>query len=109
MPKKSTNPNSITLNIEETHDDFRKFYDNSKPVIFKTIIECFNILLTNPRKKKISLVVIGRISGYNWDTEFTFYKDDKQTLLRDVLPFFEQIEDYETCSEIINLHRELVK
>ena len=109
MPKTSTSTKRIKLKIEDNHSDFKSFYDTNKPLIFKKIIECFDILIKNSNIKNIKLLIIGKISGFDWDTEFNFHKNDQETLLRDVLPFFEQIEDYETCSEIINLHKELVK
>lgn len=109
MPKISTNPNQLKLRIEENHVDFKNFYDTNKPIIFNKIIECFNILIKNPNRENIKLLIVGKISGFDWDTEFIFHKNDQQTLIKDILPFFEQIEDYETCSEIIKLHKELVK
>ena len=43
----------------------------------------------------------------DWDTEFTFNRDETIVLKRDVLPYFEDIEDYESCSEILNLYKDL--
>jgi len=42
-----------------------------------------------------------------WDTEFNFTKADSKILKRDILPYFSELEDYETCGEIIKLHKEL--
>jgi hypothetical protein len=40
---------------------------------------------------------------------FSFYKKDSDVLINDVLPYFEEVENYEKCAEIINLHELLTK
>lgn len=101
--KKKRNEPYITLSLDGDYVDFRDFYDNNKETIYKNIVEVFKGLKVS-RKKKLNLLVLAKISGLEWDTEFKFSKDDKKTLVRDVIPYFEQIEDYETCLEIKNLH-----
>jgi hypothetical protein len=103
--KRSTQPD-IVLNIEGSFNDFTDFYDGNKEVIYKNILDLFELLRTT-RKKKLTLSVVAKIRGLEWDTDFTFSKDDKETLLRDVMPYFEQVEDYEVCSKIIKLHKDL--
>jgi len=93
----------ITLTIEGNYKDFKDFYDNNKEVIYRGIVETFEGMKTD-RRKKLTLLVLGKICDFEWDTEFHFSKTDTKTLLRDVMPFFEQIEDYETCFEIKKLH-----
>ena len=58
-------------------------------------------------KKKLTLFVSAKIRGLEWDTEFNFHKEESVVLKRDLMPFFEEIEDYETCNEINNLYKEL--
>ena len=36
----------------------------------------------------------------DWDTEFTFNRDETIVLKRDVLPYFEDIEDYAAMSKM---------
>jgi hypothetical protein len=42
-----------------------------------------------------------------WDTEFNFSRQESVVLSRDILPYFEQNEDYEVCAEILKLKKEL--
>jgi hypothetical protein len=45
------------------------------------------------------------IEEEGWDTEFKFKKEDYIILKRDLMPFYEEIEDYEMCSKIIELDK----
>ena len=103
--RKSKEPDMV-LNIEGNFQDFSDFYDANKEIIYKNILDLFDSLLTTT-KKTLTLSVVAKIRGLEWDTDFTFSKKDKETLLRDVMPYFEQTEDYETCSKIIKLHKDL--
>jgi hypothetical protein len=103
MPKKEP---FIKLEIKDNYNDFSEFYDANKGIIYKSILDVFEELKTS-RKKTLSLLVVSEISGLEWDTEFNFSKAQTKILVRDVMPYFEQIEDYETCSKIKNLHFDL--
>jgi hypothetical protein len=103
MPKKEP---FIKLEIKDNYNDFTEFYDANKGTIYKSILDVFEELKTS-RKKTLSLLVVSEIGGLEWDTEFNFSKSQNKILVRDVMPYFEQIEDYETCSKIKNLHFDL--
>ncbi len=106
MPTKRKKEPFLTLEIKNNYQEFREFYDENKEVIYKSILEVFEGLKTT-RKKTLSLLVVSEIAGLEWDTEFTFSKSESKVLFRDVMPYFEQIEDYETCSKIVKLHSDL--
>jgi len=74
--------------------------------IYKSIIDIF-LEFKKTRKKTLTLNISAKIKGMDWDTEFTFNRDETIVLKRDVLPYFEDIEDYESCSEILNLYKDL--
>ena len=103
--RKKSKPDMV-LNIEGNFKDFTDFYDENKEIIYKNILNLFDTLLET-KQKKLTLSVVAKIRGLEWDTDFTFSKNDKETLIRDVMPYFEQTEDYETCSKIIKLHESL--
>jgi len=94
------------LNIVGKYDGFDDFYNENKEVIYKSIIEVFKEFKTT-RKKTLTLYVTAKIRGLEWDTEFNFKKEDTIVLKRDVMPYFEEIEDYNTCCEIRDLQKEL--
>jgi hypothetical protein len=43
----------------------------------------------------------------DWETELKFSRQEIIVLIRDLIPYFESVEDYETCGEIHNLYLEL--
>ncbi len=91
-----------TMYIKGKYEDFTDFYDTNKKSIYENIIDVFKGFENN-KKRVLSLYVQAIISGLEWDTEFKFSRTDTIVLTRDILPFFESIEDYEKCSEIKSL------
>lgn len=96
------------LKIKGNYKDFSDFYDENKELIYKSIIELFHEF-KKTRKQTLTLYVSANIKGLEWDTEFNFTKNESFVLKRDLMPFFEDNEDYETCSEIISLSKDLTK
>lgn len=96
------------LKIKGNYNDFNDFYDENKELIYKSIIELFHEF-KKTRKQTLTLYVSANIKGLEWDTEFNFTKNELFVLKRDLMPFFEDNEDYETCSEIISLSKDLTK
>lgn len=94
------------LIINGLYSEFSDFYDNNKELIYRSIIELFNDLKTS-KKKTLQLHISSVIQGLEWDTEFNFSKEDSIVLTRDITPYFEDVEDYETCHNILNLYKEL--
>lgn len=94
------------LSFDGRYHDFSDFYDENKTEIYKSIIELFADFKNNKKKSQI-LQISAKIKGLDWDTEFIFKRDEIIILTRDVMPYFEKIEDYETCSEIVFLNKEL--
>ena len=96
-----------TLKIEGDYNDFQTFYDRNKKLIYDSIFDTlsgFVVLDT----KRLSLFVSSKIKDECWETEFNFKRNDYPILKRDLMPFYEQVEDYEMCEKIIKLHEKLV-
>lgn len=89
------------------YSDFDSFMDANREKIYRGIIEIFNELKFS-KKKSLSMELFANINGFNWDSEFSFTQDDAIVLTRDLIPYFQDIEDYETCSEIMKLYRYFV-
>jgi len=95
-----------TMYIKGKYQDFTDFYDTNKKPIYENIVEVFKGFQEN-KKRVLSLYIQAIIQGMEWDTEFKFNRNETIVLTRDVLPFFEEIEDYEKCQEIKNLYESL--
>jgi len=104
----------ITIEIVGDFADFNDFYDKNRGEILEAIIEIYNEFLIS-KTKTLRLLVSAEIYSEetigitNWNTMFSFYKKDSDVLINDVLPYFEEVENYEKCAEIINLHELLTK
>lgn len=95
------------LKYPKPYDSFDEFYIENKADIYKAIIDVFDEFRTSD-KKVITVSLSANITGINWDTDFSFTKDQYFVMKRDILPYFEENEDYEMCSRIIKLDKELV-
>lgn len=94
------------LIFKKKFKSYGQFHSENKEKIYKTIIDLFkefNIV----KNKTLSMTISANIENIEWNTELIFNRDESYILKKDVMPFFEKIEDYETCSEIINLSKSL--
>lgn len=94
------------VKIEGNYEDFKDFYDINKKLIYMSIIDIFHEFKKNNEKTSI-LNISAKIRGLEWDTEFNFNRDQTIILKRDIIPYFERNEEYEICSEINNLYKDL--
>ena len=86
--------------------DFLTFYEINKKVIYDSIfITLSGFVVQN--NKELTLFVSSKIKNESWETEFNFKRKDFPILKRDLMPYYEQIEDYEMCDKIIKLHEQL--
>lgn len=94
------------LNIKGKYSGFTDFYDANKVKIYKNIINLFGTF-KNKDKNELILVLSAKIMDLDWETELKFGRQEITVLIKDLIPYFESIEDYETCGEIHNLYLEL--
>lgn len=94
-----------TLEISEKYDDFIDFYSINKIKIYNFIVNIFEELRT-ANKDALTLHLSATISNVLWETDFTFNKEDYFIMKRDLLPYFEDNEEYETCKKIMDITKE---
>jgi len=104
-PKSNKKPHKELI-INGLYRDWKDFYDPNKEEIYKSIIEIFEEF-KKTRKKSLVLKISAKFKNTDWNTEFEFHRNETIVLKRDILPFFEENEDYEMCGQILNLHKEL--
>jgi hypothetical protein len=95
------------LSLKGNYKGFTDFYNEHKETIYRAIINLFNSFKRKD-KMKIVLVLSAKINGLQWETELKFSRKESIVLTRDILPFFEDSEDYETCGEITNLYQKIL-
>lgn len=89
--------------ITGDYKNFNDFYEDNKLNVYKSIVETFNGF-RDIKNEQLILRVVSKLKKFEWETEFIFDRNNYEILKRDILPFFEKIEDYETCQEINQLH-----
>lgn len=103
------NPNTVAtkkLSIKGKYEGFNDFYNVNKVVIYKNILKLF----TNFKKQdkdELILIISAKIKGLDWETELKFGRKETIVLVRDIMPYFEEIEDYETCGQICDLYKKI--
>jgi len=95
-----------SLIIKDKYKNYDDFYSENKTIIYKSILNIFKEFKTTS-KENLTFYISAKIKNEEWDTEFKFHKKESIILKRDLIPYFEEIEDYETCIEIKNLYKEL--
>jgi hypothetical protein len=106
MTTKNNETSIKKLSIKGKYSGFTDFYDINKVKIYKNIINLFGNL-KNKDKNNLILVLSAKIMDVDWETELKFSRQEIIVLIRDLIPYFESVEDYETCGEIHNLYLEL--
>jgi hypothetical protein len=108
MSTKNKETSIKKLNIKGKYSEFTDFYNINKVTIYKNIIDLFDNL-KDREKNKLILVLSAKIMDLEWETELKFNRQEIIVLIRDLIPYFESIEDYETCGKILSLYNEIEK
>lgn len=84
--------------------NFQTFMAINRGNIYRGFIELFHEIKKTGRENFI-LRVKARIDNFNWEKEFVVDKSQAFRLNTEILDYFQEIEDYETCQEITDLYR----
>jgi len=106
MSKNTSDTIIKNLTIEGNYNGFPDFYEKNKKPIYENIINLFGVLKSK-EKEYATLIITTKITDIDWDTDLTFTLKQSFLLLKDILPFFEEIEEYETCDKIQSLYNEI--
>lgn len=110
---RTTQVDILDVHVTGKYKSFEDFLDKNKPLIYNGVVDSFRQLLTT-KKKEIKFIVnasllISKNEIMNWKTEFYLSKKEPDILLEHIMPFFEDNEDYEKCSEILDLYKSFTK
>jgi hypothetical protein len=97
--------------VKGKYKNFEDFLEKNKDLIYGGVIDSFKELL-GTRKRKIKYTVNATVKLDNneiveWKTEFLLLKNEPDILVDHIMEYYEGNEDYEKCSEILNLYKEL--
>ena len=108
-----TEKDKFNVFVKGKYKNFEDFLSKNRDLIYGGVIDSFKEL-QNSRKRKIKYTVNATVKLdsneiVEWKTEFLLLKNEPDILVEHIMPHFEEKEDYEKCSEILNLHKELTK
>lgn len=97
-----------TLEIQTAYEDFGSFMDETRDPVYRTIFSAFKELM---EKKTPTVTVTVRAHVDNMDVEsvLEFSKENSNMLTEIILPYFESVEEYEMCSEVLKIHKKLIR
>lgn len=99
---------TLNLDVTGSFEDFTDFYNSNIETIYNEIIECFKEF-KDPSIQRVRLLVKAQIQSLEWDTDFKFNRFELEILQRDLLPYYEENELFEKCTEIRDLYNNLNK
>ena len=95
----------LTIKFKSIYTDYETFMNETRDPIYRTILAAFQSL---KEKDSVTVNVFAEVEKTEFESnlEFTISNID---ILTDVInPYFESIEDYESCSEVMKILSELV-
>jgi hypothetical protein len=95
-----------TLIIETEYADFGTFMEETRDPVYRTILEAFKELL---KKDRVNVIVQASVDNAEFESDLEFTRNSINLLDEIVIPYFESIEDYETCNEVLKLQKKLVR
>ena len=95
----------LTINFKSTYDDYKTFMDETRDPIYRTILTAFKEL---KEKDRVVVNVFAKVEKTEFESNLEFTKSNLDILTDVINPYFESIEDYESCSEVMTILSELV-
>ena len=108
LPKKPSDTVIKKLIHKHNYKSFGEFYGVNKESIYRALVK----LIKSLKRKDKNIVILNlgaKINGLQWETELKFKRQESIVLVRDILPFFEESEDYETCGEITDTYNKIIQ
>lgn len=93
---------TVPMLIKKNYSSFDDFYKHEKHNIYNEILNIFDDILKGNIKES-KLLVIARIDGVIFNTDFKINRNNTSLLTETIIPYFEQLEEYETCQRVKEL------
>lgn len=105
MEKQNTQELVLPIN----YDSFNEFYGENKLKIYQELIKGYEYVSEN-LNETFQLKINANVENINFSTTFNISKNDDEIIERlnyVYLPYFQKIEDYETCDKIKNIYKKI--
>ena len=88
--------------INKKYPDFHSLYENERGTIYTMITESFSEVLKYKQKQKILTIKL-YADDIEFDTDFLISRKNLPLLTDTILSYFEKMENYEMCNQIIKM------
>jgi len=95
------------LVFKEKYKSYHEFHNENRETIYKSIVGLFSEF-QKIKNKNLSITIDAKIENIDWTTEIIFNRNEVGVLKKDLIGYFEEIEDYEMCSKIKYLYKTLI-
>jgi len=102
------NNETTNLDINLNFTSFSSFFENSKGTIYTSMINSYIDLYDKKIKSKI-LLVNAKIDNQNFTTEFNISVNLPNIIIDIIIPYFEEIENYEMCDTSMKIYEKLIR
>ena len=99
---------TTNLDINLNFTSFSTFFENSKGTIYTSMINSYIDLYDKKIKSKI-LLVNAKIDNQNFTTEFNISVNLPNIIVDIIIPYFEEIENYEMCDTSMKIYEKLIR
>ena len=96
----------LTISFTDHFNDYGTFMEASRDPIYRTILNAFKEL---KEKDRVSINVTAHVDNTEFESELEFTKLNLDILTDVVNPYFEEIEDYESCAKVMKILSNLRK
>jgi len=94
----------LTITFKNKFRDYGTFMDASRDPIYRTILAAFKEL---KEKDKVSINVTANVDSTEFESKLEFTKLNLDILTDVINPYFEEMEDYESCAKVMQVLSEL--
>jgi len=92
----------VKFRIEDNYPGFGEFYSDCKDSIYRKFVTVWEEMLESG-DKKAELVISACVDDHEFETTFNISAENLGLLTEVICKYFEEIEDYETCSKIMKI------
>ena len=95
----------LTIKFKSVYDNYGTFMEETRDPIYRMILTAFKDL---KEKDSVTVNIHAQVEKTEFESNLEFTKSNLDILTDVINPYFESIEDYESCSEIMTILSELV-
>ena len=99
-------PEGPFIILEKKYGDFNTCFKESKDKIYRKMLDIYE-KTKDTESNNSNLCVIATIDDCAFSTNFSINKRSSEQIISVIIPYMEEIEDYETCDRALKLYNQI--